>query len=252
LTKLVAKYAKEDAQGHWRNICQGAEGLLDITKRLAHDVEKAREGLDQRMQCLMTLFVPRIDALTGLCTRKGLEETLDWMSAMNRRYGQSVSLMLVRFMTSRGPAGEPKQPDDAVRLSQWGKWLDTHVRETDLVARYADDIFGIVLPHTDDESARLCQTRLRQEFPHSLLANSTTLMIAGTATVSANASANDLMTQAELALKEVSPLARPAKQASGATAAFRIEDAGKGVSGEVALPGAFAPLHEPLEKRPED
>ncbi len=36
------------------------------------------------------------------------------------------------------------------------------------------------------------------------------------------------------------------------TSSFRIEDAGKGVAGEVALPGEFAPLQAPVDKPPED
>jgi diguanylate cyclase (GGDEF)-like protein len=203
LTNLVLKHAKDDTRGPWRTICQEAEGLLETTKRLAHDVEKAADGLDQRMQNLMTLFVPRIDALTGLCTRKGLEETLDSMCAMNRRYKQAVSLLLVRFETSGEPNGESNQSSNDERLRQWGKWLDAHMRETDIVGRYADEIFGVVLPHTDQEGARLCKTRLGQEFSKSALADGTTSMITGMATASPSTGATDLMKQAEEALKSV-------------------------------------------------
>lgn len=151
------------------------------------------------MQNLMTLFEPRIDALTGLCNRSGLEDTLRSMCAMNRRYKQSVSFMLTQFVADEKPDHDSSIPADEERLRRWGKWLDENVRETDLVARYDDETFGIVLPHTDQEAASQCRSRLETEFSRSEFGSIGTSMIVAVATASESDGAVDLMKRANTA-----------------------------------------------------
>lgn len=106
----------------------------------------------------------RLDALTGVCNRRFLDEYLTMMVARARRARQPLSVLMVDldgFKRYNDTYGHEKGDEilREVALSLAGA-----VRENNVVARYGGDEFVVVLPATPGEFARQVATELCQLF----------------------------------------------------------------------------------------
>ncbi len=102
------------------------------------------------------------DPLTGLLNRRALLQRLEEAIARARRYGESLSLLLLdldrfeRIKESVGAAGA-----EAI-LRQVAALLQRRTRDADILGRYGADEFLVIFPHTDKDSACLAADRLRR------------------------------------------------------------------------------------------
>ena len=104
---------------------------------------------------------PRIDALTGLPNRQSFSEALRPRLAEWRRQKTPLSLLLVaiddlELLDERSGAGTG---DVAIRAVP--RFLAAAMRETDLVARFDEDKFVVLLPRNDATAATIVGERIR-------------------------------------------------------------------------------------------
>ncbi|HET7463193.1 MAG TPA: diguanylate cyclase [Longimicrobium sp.] len=122
------------------------------------------ERLMQQRQQLHDLA--HTDQLTGVATRRALEEYLRTQLQVARDRGEELSVVVLdldRFKDINDTFGHPA--GDAV-LKALGSWLrsESSLRTHDRPGRYGGDEFVVVLPGTGPEGARRFAERARSEF----------------------------------------------------------------------------------------
>jgi diguanylate cyclase (GGDEF)-like protein len=128
----------------------------------AQQVQQVRDAIHHHVDDIVNCIDLRADLLTGINNRRSLEEMLDMLLAMWRRYGHTFSLVIVsidHYERIRKTCG-----DAAVKplLRTLTKLVEQLARTSDFVARCRDDAFAVVLTHTEFEGAvSFCQ-RLRK------------------------------------------------------------------------------------------
>lgn len=115
--------------------------------------EKLRQDLE---------FISRHDDLTQCLNKKSALEELKREIAHARRYGNTLSIMIVdldNFKDINDIHGHLQGDQVLVDFSQKAK---THLRETDQLTRFGGDEFMAILPDTDLERAALVASRLHE------------------------------------------------------------------------------------------
>ena len=129
--------------------------------QLAERIAKVRNAIQDEVRGLVDAVDLRADVLTGMSNRAGLEEVLDMLLAVQRRFEQPLSLAVVvidHFQQIKESCG------DAVArpLLKAVAWLiKQSVRDCDFMARCRDDAFAIVMPQTSLKEAEAFCARLR-------------------------------------------------------------------------------------------
>ncbi len=106
------------------------------------------------------------DRLTGLSNRRGAEQFVRRESSKFRRYGGSMSLVLLdvdHFKKVNDTYGH-NVGDQVLRAV--GATIADVIRVCDFAARWGGEEFLVVLPNTNLEGARLCAERLRDAVQH--------------------------------------------------------------------------------------
>ncbi len=101
------------------------------------------------------------DDLTSLYNRRHFDRNLKGEIDRAKRYGHKVSVVVLDIDNFKVLAERSGGPVAKLLLSDMGKLLKKFARNTDFVARYGDEEFAIVLPHTDAPQAALAAERLR-------------------------------------------------------------------------------------------
>ncbi len=102
------------------------------------------------------------DGLTGLLNRRAMNDKLENVHDVSRRYGNPYSVALLdidHFKTYNDALGHVAG-DDAIR--EVAKLLQESVRTSDTVYRYGGEEFLIVMPETGGDSVDLVAERIRQ------------------------------------------------------------------------------------------
>ncbi|MFC1601419.1 diguanylate cyclase [Candidatus Sumerlaeota bacterium] len=102
------------------------------------------------------------DSLTGLFNRRYFTESLQRETSRSRRYKTHLALCMIdldHFKRINDTHGHIT--GDTV-LTEIGKAIKTHFRETDIPCRYGGEEFAILLPDTPPADARLVAERLRE------------------------------------------------------------------------------------------
>lgn len=128
-----------------------AEPSADPGERSAEELRAALEEANRRIVELEELA--HEDELTGVLNRRGFRQELRRAQSYCERYGVPVALALVDLDSfkaindSHGHSG-----GDAV-LRAVARFLSTHVRASDVVARIGGDEFALLLWHADASQA---------------------------------------------------------------------------------------------------
>jgi diguanylate cyclase (GGDEF)-like protein len=182
------------------------EEILAATKRLTDLIAKTHGALEQQRQQTTTVVDSQTDPLTGLSSRRGLEEILETMLSMKTVSGQPFSLLLMAVQQCPGQSDRQGAELAPHMLRALAEWVVKGTRGTDLVARYRTDAFAIVLPHTGPEGASIAGQRIRQVLQKNLCEREILLAIR-LAAVSAmdGEQLEGLLARADAALAAVAP-----------------------------------------------
>ena len=138
----------------------------------------------------------RTDALTGLPNRRVWDEDFERELARARRHGGSLCLAMLdldRFKAFNDQHGH--QAGDQLLAATATAWRPA-LRATDTIARYGGEEFAVLLPHSDEEGARMVVERLLECVPLGQTAS------AGIAAWDGVESAQALLARADAALYE--------------------------------------------------
>lgn len=107
--------------------------------------------------------VSTTDDLTGLHNRKYLQERLEEEISRSKRYGTKLSCILfdIDFFKVVNDMYGYEWGD--ILLKNIANKLDAMVRKEDILTRYGDEEFLLVLPNTSEENAFLFGERFRRE-----------------------------------------------------------------------------------------
>ncbi len=142
-------------------IVTGLDGDLTAAE-LTDRVAQARQAMRQHVQDLVNVVDLRADVLTGMTNRRGLDEILEMLLAVKRRYEQPFSLVIVvvdhfqRISESCGDAVARSLLKAVARL------IRHTVCESDFAGRYRDDAFAVVMPQTSVTEAETFCRRLHE------------------------------------------------------------------------------------------
>lgn len=103
----------------------------------------------------------RTDVQTGLPNRTAFCEEVRRRAAESNRYDSKLSLMLVKVNTLKKFAERPADPTAELVLRTVSQFLTAGMREMDMVARYQNDTFAVLLPGTPLSQTIAVAERLR-------------------------------------------------------------------------------------------
>jgi len=102
------------------------------------------------------------DSLTKLWNRAAFDEQLRLWTAICRRYGGTVSLILLDLDAFKQVNDRKGHAAGDAALMHLAGILRDSSRESDVAARVGGDEFAILLPHTDLDGARTLAERIRR------------------------------------------------------------------------------------------
>jgi len=150
------------------NKVQGLDlGAIDYVSKpveLAELQARVRAALRTKRLQDMLADTAQVDSLTGLKNRRHFDQRLADELAATRRFGRTVSLLLLdldRFKRCNDTFGHPF--GDRV-LQDFGELLKKSTREMDAACRFGGDEFGVILPETSLEMAAAVADRIRDSF----------------------------------------------------------------------------------------
>ncbi|HGX91927.1 MAG TPA: diguanylate cyclase [Candidatus Tenderia sp.] len=106
-----------------------------------------RDKLSEELQMLTTR-----DGITGLPNRRALLQGLEPLVSRSRRYGNPLSVIKLAVELSGHSA--PSQPSRENAWLQVGQMLKDQMRWADIIGRYEDATFLLILPETPEEASR--------------------------------------------------------------------------------------------------
>jgi len=143
-------------------------GEVEKVCLLVYDVTEfasSKRALERANEQLAKLSMT--DRLTGLLNRGTWENLVDAEYERFRRYGQATSLVMFdidHFKPVNDTYGH-LSGDEVIRHT--ADVTRNNIRQSDSAGRYGGEEFGIILPETDAESARIICERIREAIENS-------------------------------------------------------------------------------------
>jgi len=179
---IVLDMPKEDAQNTLMTtkfsspVLVKSDNILDVTFVRADAFDYIltpinNKELDVRVQNLIRVkelkesinLVSTTDELTGLFNRKYLHQRLEAELSRSKRYNISISCLLLDIDNFKVINDMYGYDCGDVLLKNLSEIMTNHVRKEDVLTRYGDEEFIILLPNTDEEHAYLFAERLRRD-----------------------------------------------------------------------------------------
>lgn len=157
-----------DEAASWELVQTSHAFALNLLARLAERLRRSNVTVSRQMET-RRLFecAAMFDALTGVHSRRWLDEALSRLVERAGRSGEGLCVAMVdvdhfkRFNDQHGhEAGD-------VVLAQVARVLSANLRPTDLVARYGGEEFVVLLPGALLPEAALAGERLREAVAHT-------------------------------------------------------------------------------------
>jgi diguanylate cyclase (GGDEF)-like protein len=136
-----------------------------LRERLENTLAEVRVKNEQLQQAVQRLeAIATTDPLTGLANRRALEQALERCFAEAARYGGDLACLMIdldNFKHLNDAFGH--QTGDEV-LRRTARLLEACCRRSDVAARYGGDEFVVLLPKTDQDTARQVAQRIAREY----------------------------------------------------------------------------------------
>lgn len=100
------------------------------------------------------------DPLTGLLNRRALGERLHREIERAGRYGTVLTCVMIDVDLDQAAGGRRDHPAGDRILAQFAELLRREQRTVDVLARYGDEVFVVLLPETGSSGARLFAERI--------------------------------------------------------------------------------------------
>ncbi|MCS5563009.1 diguanylate cyclase [Marinobacter sp.] len=136
--------------------------VYDVT-----DIASSKRALERANEQLAKLSMT--DRLTGLLNRGTWENLVDAEYERYRRYGQATSLVMFdidHFKKVNDTHGH-LAGDEVIKHT--ATVTKNNLRQSDTAGRYGGEEFGIILPETDAEGARIICERIRESIAQSVV-----------------------------------------------------------------------------------
>jgi two-component system cell cycle response regulator len=158
-----------DLQSKIKGFTNGADDYLikpfnsyELKSRVRALLEK-KTYLDSLDRCHEWAFFEAVtDPLTGLYNRMFLRHFLGLEIKRSLRQRYPVSLLLVAVEGVRQEEKTEGRPHDDQVEKDFACFLKAHFREVDLLGRYREDTFFVVLPYTDESGALKGAERIQE------------------------------------------------------------------------------------------
>lgn len=111
------------------------------------------------------------DELTGLYNYRYLQQRLDDEIERARRYGRSLSLLMLDADDFKGFNDTHGHIAGDNALAEMARVFRSAVREIDIVCRYGGEEFSVILPETDAEGAFVVAEKIREAVSSHLFAD---------------------------------------------------------------------------------
>ena len=139
--------------------------VYDVT-----DIATGKRALERANEQLAKLSMT--DRLTGLLNRGTWENLVDAEFERFRRYGQATSLVMfdIDFFKKVNDNHGHLAGDEVIKHT--AATAKSNLRQSDSIGRYGGEEFGIILPETDAEGARIICERIRESIEQSIVQTS--------------------------------------------------------------------------------
>lgn len=148
-----------------------ANGHVVSVVGVSRDVTRQRQMEDSLLQRQAEIVrLSLTDPLTGVANRRRLDEQLETEVNRVQRYGGTLSLAVAdldHFKRINDEFGH--EVGDAV-LKAFARIMESHVRDTDLIARFGGEEFVILMPQSGRDAAETVAERIRLSLGRSPIA----------------------------------------------------------------------------------
>lgn len=183
------------------DIMRSHDDLLN-QQRVAVDTQQRMEKLQEELQQLSE--VVRIDQLTGVLNRRGMDEAFSTEIARYRRSGELLSIALLDIDNFKMLNDQHGHAAGDSALKHLAGVVKRAVRPTDIVTRMGGEEFVVILPNTNLEEAVVTMSRLQRALTKEyFLGNNQKLLItfsAGVALFKTEDDVNSILSRADQAM----------------------------------------------------
>ncbi len=143
--------AKEDISS--KNILS----IIDTTLKKANFSREMEDAINR------IVMISKKDYLTKLYNRVCFEQGIESETSRAKRYKTALSILIVDFDTFKTVNKKHGYDTGDVILATSAALIQSMVRDSDVVCRYGGEEFGIVLPNTDVNGARILAGKIRKK-----------------------------------------------------------------------------------------
>ncbi|MFO0903569.1 MAG: GGDEF domain-containing protein [Pirellulales bacterium] len=151
-----------------REVCDEADRLLRSMLPLASDVAQAYYEIRRQTNLLMQISETRIDALTGVCNRRALDDDLAALLARYALHGDKFSIILLDIDYFKKLNDEQGHLHGDKVLHQVARQIAINVDEGHIVARYGGEEFMVLLPESELRPTLAIAERIRKAIEDKL------------------------------------------------------------------------------------
>ncbi len=145
-----------------KELAREAEQILQPTILLASQIAHAYDDIRHQTDQCRSPEQLRTDPLTGLSSRRAMEDILKMLFAMKSRYETRFALALVDIDGFKKVNDEFGHVRGDEMLRSFAATLESTARETDVIVRFGGEEFVVILPETDLPGAGVFGQRLRK------------------------------------------------------------------------------------------
>ncbi len=200
----VNKLQSQACDDGWQALSVEAESLLAPTMKLTTDLSLAYDQLRRQSLQLMIFAGSRIDPQTGIHNRRAMEEQLEVLLSLHQKNASRFSLAMISLDCNVRPIESKELFHDPEQLSHdpeqlfrdFVKLLESCARDTDVVARYSNEEFVVLMPQTSLAGGVIFSERLlnrAEGLPQCIVTG-------GIVEVQSNDNAEKLLSRADSAL----------------------------------------------------